>query len=184
MKRSIYIIAVVLLLPLGTSAQKIEEYSSKLQMRFGFGITVSATKLFDNSRITDYALGYKSNYAYGQLLNISYFPWKRFGFEFNARHPLAYVGNFDKRVEAAYPGYLLLEKDNNESVANADYDLLFVYRYEKNRFYIYPKLSVGAVIICSQRFAYTFKMENSNELYQVIYKKSTPRASLSLGTSV
>ena len=156
-------------------------YKSKWHTSLSFGFNIPITKLFDG-RIPDNLFEYGDNSTYWQLLTVSYFFHKHWGLEFNY-HGMA-AGNISKRDENFSNAVKSAYNDNyyvtpNTNLLAEGYDPLtgsfergflgLIYRYEKKRFFIYPKLSIGINALNAAKAEAILKQRNSNNLLEVKY---------------
>ncbi|MEO8147592.1 MAG: hypothetical protein ABI723_08150, partial [Bacteroidia bacterium] len=156
-------------------------YKSKWQTRPNYGINILITKLLDG-RIADNLFEYGDNSTYWQVLSVSYFFHKHWGLEFNFQGMTA--GNISKRADN-FSNAMKSDYEDNYYVTSstgASYDdfnpfsgnfergfIGLIYRYEKKRFFIYPKFSIGVSSFYTDWGKALLKQKNSNNLIEVSY---------------
>lgn len=156
-------------------------YKSKWQTRPSYGVNIPITKLLDG-RIPDNMFEYGDNSTYWQVLSVSYFFHKHWGLEFNFQGMTA--GNISKRADN-FSNAMKSEYEDNYYVTpstGASYDdfnpfsgnfergfIGLIYRYEKKRFFIYPKFSIGVSSFYTDWGEAILKQKNSNNLIEVSY---------------
>jgi len=157
-------------------------YKSKWQTRPNYGINVPITRLLDGGRIPDNLFEYGDHSTYWQVLSVSYFFHKHWGIAINF---LGMTGkNISKRAEA-FLADMNSEYENNYYVTpstGASYDnfnpisgnfergfIGLIYRYEKKRLFIYPKISIGVSSSYTDWGKAILKQKNSNNLIEVSY---------------
>ena len=171
-------------------------YNSNWQTKALFGANVPITKLLQGAK-TDNLLQYNDYYFYWQPISISYFFHKHCGIEFN--YQIGHSQRIRKRA------------DNFETVMRSEYgDKYYVYptiedvvitssftgviergffglivRFETDKMYIYPKLSIGVTSFCSDWGRVDLKEKNSNNEYKISYSsKESPYVFFTLAPSV
>ncbi|MFN6377783.1 MAG: hypothetical protein ACK4WD_00805 [Flavobacteriales bacterium] len=179
-----YILGAYILFGLVTAKTYCQDslnYKSKWQTRPNYGVNIPITKLLDG-RITDNLIEYSDYSNYMQVLSVAYFFHKRWGVEFNfqgnkARNNSSRAINFSNTIKSEYDNnYFVststsgnLDRDNS-ILGNSDRLLLgVIYRYEKIRFFIYPKLSLGVSSFRTDWGNATLKQRNSNNVLEVSY---------------
>jgi len=156
-------------------------YKSKWHTRPNYGVNFPITKLLDG-RIPDNLFEYGDNSTYWQVLSVSYFFCKHWGVEFNFQGMTA--KNIYKRDEI-FIDAMKSEYKNNYYVTpstGANYDnfnafsgnfergfIGLIYRYEKKRFFVYPKFSIGVSSFYTDWGNAILKQKNSNNLIEVSY---------------
>jgi hypothetical protein len=172
-------------------------YKSKWQTRLLFGTNIPITKLFQGTE-TDYLFQYDDNSYYWQILSISYFFHKHWGIEFNYQAGTSSKirernDNFITNMQSQYG-------DNHyvNAGTGAAYDdfnffsgdiergyLGVIYRFETNKFYVYPKFAIGITSFCTDWGRADLKVKNSNIEYKVNYSSGKrPNDHFTLAPSV
>ncbi|MDR2906740.1 MAG: hypothetical protein LBU91_01965 [Bacteroidales bacterium] len=177
--------------------------SSANQLKFQFsvlgGANIPITKLLQGSYI-DYLLLYKDHSSYRQILSMSVFFHKHWGLEFIHRpsdtrglKPNERSGNFRASVQAEYGNkYELISLKTNDIDAE---EFLFlsamprtylgvIYRLENNKFYVYPKLSVGITTFYTDTNQIELKEKNSNLRYELLYSSKEKNRHFTLAPSI
>ncbi|MDR1583753.1 MAG: hypothetical protein LBS55_10960 [Prevotellaceae bacterium] len=165
-------------------------YKSKWQTKILIGTNIPITKLFQGAE-TDYLFQYDDNSYYWQILSISYFFHKHWGLEFS------YQAGTSSRLRKKSDNNLIIKRADNfianmqsqygenyyvDSGTAAQYDdfnffygdigrgfLGVVYRFETNKFYIYPKFAIGLTSFHTDWGSADLKEKNSNIESKVYY---------------
>jgi hypothetical protein len=180
--RNIFISVLFLsIFSISSYCQDSLNYKSKWQTRINYGINIPITKLLDG-RITDNLFDYGDNSTYWQVLSISYFFCKHWGVESNLQGMTA--NNINKRddvfinaMQSEYKGNYYVTPSTGASYddfngPNGNFIRGFIgliYRYEKNRFFLYPKFSIGFSSCDIDWGNAILKQKNSNNLIKVSY---------------
>ena len=154
-------------------------YKSKWQTKLLVGTNIPITKLYQGTE-TDYLLQYDDNSYYWQILSISYFFHKHWGLEFNyqAGTSSRIKQRGDKFMENTQLDYS--DKYYVNPATGAIYNNGFwgdiergylgvIYRFETNKFYIYPKFAIGVTSFNTDWGRVDLKEKNSNIEYKVNY---------------
>jgi hypothetical protein len=160
-------------------------YTSKWQARFLFGTNIPITKLFQGS-ITDYLLQYDEKSNYWQILSLSYFFSKHWGLEFNYQGATSSRirkrgDKFSASLQSEYSDKYYVNPNTLFDVggnASSGWDITqaylgLIYRFETNKFYVYPKFSIGLTSFQTDWGGATLKEKNSNIEYMVSYSSSS-----------
>ena len=156
-------------------------YKSKWQTRFLFGANIPMTKLLQGAE-TDYLCQYDDNSYYWQILSISYFFHKHWGLEFNYQAGTSnrirkrndnFIANMQSQYSdtyyvnagtgAAYDDFNFIGGDIQRGYLGV------VYRFETNRFYVYPKFAIGVISFYTDWGSADLKEKNSNIRSKVSY---------------
>jgi len=160
-------------------AQKKEDwnYSSKWQLNPSVVYDMPLTKI-NNGTITDNFIGYANkNTVYSQLPTIVHFFDKHWGIE--AKYQLGITStnrSFSDSVQAAYQDrYYVFSSNQNNNSNYLKQRLLVgaVYRIEKNRFFVYPKLSLGYTSFPIDNGSAILKEMNANTMLKINYSPNT-----------
>lgn len=173
-------------------------YSSKWQVRLLVGKNIPVTKLLQGAE-TDYLFQYDDNSYYNQILSLSYFFHKHWGFEVNyqAGTSSKIRGRGDKflsHVQSEYnnefyvnPSTGAMYDDHNNFIEGDISRGLFgvIYRLETSKFYVYPKFSIGITSFYIDWGRADLKEKNSNLKYKVAYSSGkSPNDYFTLAPSV
>lgn len=178
--KSIFTTILLLCLYTGYSnSQDSLNYKSKWQIRPNYGVNIPITKILDG-RVSDNLFEYDDNSSYWQVLSIAYFFHKHWGVEFNFQGMTS--NNISKRADV-FLNIMKSEYGNNYYVTpstGASYDdfnpfsgnfergfIGLIYKYEKKRFFIYPKFSIGVNSFYTDWGKAILKEKNSNNLLKV-----------------
>jgi len=160
------------------SGQENPAYKTKWQTTFLFGGNIPITSLLQGSEF-DYSHLYDDNSYYWQLMSISYFFHKHWGMELNFQ---AATSNRIRNREREFDAYAQSKyKDNYyvKSIGVYDGDFTFfagdfqraylsvIYRIEKNKFYVHPKMAMGITTISTDGISIKLKEKGSNYEYKV-----------------
>jgi len=163
-------------------------YKSKWQTRLIVGTNIPMTKLLQGVE-TDYLLQYDDNSFYWQILSISYFFHKHWGLEFNYQAATSSrirqkSDNFATNMQLQYgdryyvtPGAGVMY-DDDFNFFSGDFERGFlgvIYRFETNKFYMYPKFSIGVTSFYADWGRVDLKEKNSNIQCRVGYSKGKYR---------
>jgi hypothetical protein len=156
-------------------------YKSKWQTKPNYGINFPITKLLDG-RIPDNLFEYADNSTYWQVLSATYFFHKHWGLELNiqgmtSRNISKRADNFSNIMKSEYADNFYVKPstgasydDFNPIVGNFERGFIgLIYRYEKKRFFIYPKFSFGVSSFYTDWGRAILKQKNSNNLIQIEY---------------
>lgn len=180
MRYKIIILCVFCIINTTAFSQKIKPYKTKLQVETAAGGSLALTKLFTGNA-SDHLISYAENAFYFQLA-VSYFFHRHWGTELNFRYMYdrsmsGRQGKFTDAMNARYgnnyfvlrPNAILTDEVGSSNGIERGV-LGIVYRYEKNRLFIHPKLSFG---ICSFYTDYDnvyLKEKNANAVIGITYK--------------
>lgn len=154
-------------------------YKSKWLTRLNYGVNVPITKLLDG-RITDNLIEYEDNSSYWQALSILCFFNKNWGVEFNFQGMTSgniskKANNFSSDIKSDYENLYYVTAstgaiyfDCNPISGNFVRGLVgLIYKYEKNRLFLYPKFSIGVNSFSTAWGKAILKQKNSNNLLEV-----------------
>ncbi len=171
----------------GIYGQKTAAYKSKWQTRALVGTTIPVTKLLQGTE-ADYLLQYDDHSYYWQIPSITCFFHKHWGLEFNfqagtSRGIKNRADHFMERMHSDYSDKYYVRPETGAS--SSDLTLFYgditrgylgiVYRWETDKFYVYPKLSVGGISFSTDWGHAGLKEKNSNNEYNLSF--STKAAS-------
>ena len=177
----IYLV-LVLLIANAAQSQESLSYSSRWQLKPSFGYYVSATKLLKGD-VTDYLIEHDDRLFYWQVLSVSHFFHKHWGLEFNFQgvSSAGIAKRADRFIQSIHAEY-----ENEHFVSpstSASHDnfsplsghmergfLGLIYRLETNRFFFYPKFSVGVTSFYTDWGKAYLKERNSNNFVEVSYE--------------
>jgi hypothetical protein len=156
-------------------------YKSKWQTKTPIGVNIPITKLLQGAE-TDYLFQYDDHSYYWQPFSISYFFHKHWGLEINYQIGISgkvrkRVDNFKARMQLEYgdnyypisetdcwgSGFVFLDGNIQRGYLGA------IFRLETNKFYMYPKFSIGFVSFDTYWGKVDLKEKNSNLEYKVSY---------------
>ena len=154
-------------------------YKSKWQTRLLVGTNIPMTKLFQGKE-TDYLFQYDDNSYYWQILSISYFFHKHWGLEFNYQAGTSSkirqrADKFITNIQSAYSDKYYVNPSTgaiNNGFFEGDISrgyLGVIYRFETNKFYVYPKFSTGMISFYTDWGRADLKEKNSNIEYKINY---------------
>jgi hypothetical protein len=190
MNRLLLVVIGLIFSGMETSAQAtIEKYKSRWQVKQAFGYNVPLTKLL-KGEVTDYLIDAGDRGIYWQVLSATHFFSKHWGIEFN--YQLTHSKDNRKRIEH-FVGHITPEYANyhQQVYTTAEYDrfsivdgdiergqLGLIYRLESDRFFAYPKLSIGITSFYTDYGAVMLKEKNTNNVKAIIYTQdSSPGSS-------
>ena len=186
MIRKLFLLFAFGLFSLGIYGQETLAYKSKLQTRLLFGTNIPITKLLQGTE-TDYLLQYDDNSFYWQIISISYFFHKHWGLEFNYQagtsNRIRQRGdNFMESVQSMYSeNYFVRPRTGaiyNDNFFAGDISrgyLGVIYRFETNKFYVYPKFAIGLTSIFTSWGSADLKEKNSNNEHTISYLNKNRR---------
>ncbi|RZL44790.1 MAG: hypothetical protein EOP00_19005 [Pedobacter sp.] len=130
-------------------------YKSKWQVKVGAGTHLSFPKLRGINTFSDELIGYSGSAAYIQPMSVSYF-WKKrwgmeFAFQFLQKNDLAArAERFERFVGQRYDNEYFVDAYSGDELYGGTPPvtqgwLALVYRYEKGKFLVYPKVLVGLI---------------------------------------
>lgn len=177
-------------------AQKRAPYASKWQLRPQCGYYLPANRLLRGDD-ADYLLTYSDRTFYVQALSIAYFFQKRWGAEFNyqgsyARRTSHRGDNFGRAMQDQYGAAYYVSTSTGadyrhpglpQSAVERGY-LGVVYRVETDRWYGYPKVSIGVTSFFTDWGTVYLKEKNTNRVVQIAYnKRREPHDQFTIATS-
>jgi hypothetical protein len=158
-------------------------YKSKWQLKPCVGLNIPITNLLNNDKITDDLIDFDNQSTYWQVLSITCFFKKHWGVEFNYQ-----AGNsnriskksthFKQEIAQKYEKQYYVtsstgaDTDLNSSIAGkieTGY-IGLIYRYEQQKFILYPKFSIGVVSFSKNWGRAYLKEKNTNRELEIIYK--------------
>lgn len=160
-----------------------EAYQSKFQIRLLVGSDFPITRISQGVE-TDNLLQFDNSSFYIQPMypiTISYFFSKHWGAEFNMQGSLSNKvrNRGDKFIADMQSQYGDMFYVNALSTSDPDFDsslsdffslrgfLGVIYRFETDKYYVYPKFSVGLTSFNTDRGSVNLKEKNSNNKYRV-----------------
>ena len=153
----------------------------ELQLRPSFGVHIPLNNLLKGD-LNDHLISYDDHSLYWQVIALTMFFHKHWGIEFNyqagtSRNIAKRADRFLEAMQAEYGNdyyvspYTGAQWDNlNVILGHVERGYLgVIYRIESNRFFIYPKLSIG-VSSFSADYGYAYlKEKKSNSVLRVYY---------------
>lgn len=171
-------------------------YKSDWQTKALFGVNVPVTKLLQGAKI-DNLLHYNDHYFYWQPISISYFFQKHWGLEINyqighSQRIRKRADNFKAVMQSEYSDKYYVYPTTKDFVNTSSFTgviervyLGLIFRYENDKMYVYPKLSIGVTSFCSDFGRVDLKEKNSNNEYQISYSSGErPNTFFTLAPSV
>ena len=197
MIRKLFILFAFGIVSFSTYGQDSLAYKSKWQTRLLFGTHIPMTKLLQGTE-TDYLFQYADNSYYWQILSVSYFFHKHWGLEFNYQAGTSSKirqrgDNFTAFMQSEYnenyyvsPSTGALYDDFNFFSGDIERGYLgVVYRFETNKFYVYPKFAIGVTSFYTDWGGADLKEKNSNIEYKINYSSGKrPNDHFTLAPSV
>jgi len=172
--------------------QDLLDYKSKWHIRILVGGNIHMTKFLQDDEV-DYVLQYNDRSYYLQPLSGSYFFHKHWGVGLNLRvGGNSKIGkrtdDFIAKVQSKYGHnfYISAKTSETKEVFHQGY-IEIIYRFETNKFYIYPTLSIGGTAIYTNHWQAHLKEKNSNNEYGLFLstkKKSSNGLFFTLAPSV
>ncbi len=152
-------------------------YSSKFQWEmFGIGINAPITRFVpQRDNMSDWVFSYGDDFSYVQLFGASYFFDKHWGI--TGKIQLGFKNDYDADAffynlydQYAYNYYFTIFniEDHRPAVFGRLY-LGFIYRIEYGRFFVHPKLLVGANLLGQGGMKAELKEMNSNNVIDIKY---------------
>jgi len=160
--------------------QETYVYKSNWQTKALFGANVPITKLLQGAK-TDDLLQYNDHYFYWQPISISYFFHKHWGLEFNyqighSQRIRKRADNFETVMRSEYSDKYYVYPKTEDVVITSSFTgviergyLGLIFRFETDKMYVYPKLSIGITSFCSDWGRVDLKEKNSNNEYKISY---------------
>jgi hypothetical protein len=183
------IFALTFLIPffaIKVNGQDNDNYQAKIQINPSFGAIMPITKLLEG-KAPDYLLSYENEIGYWQVVSGTYFFRQRLGVQFDVQvgfvnkparreekfqqHVLSDFGR-DQYFVVDNPSFLV---DQSDTYARGRIGL--VYRFEHNRWFLYPKFSVGISSISAQAAVVYLKEKDTNNMLKVSYQGTTSNSS-------
>jgi hypothetical protein len=155
-------------------------YKSKWQTKLLVGTNIPITKLLQGTEV-DYLLQYDDNSYYWQILSISWFFDKNWGLEFNYQTGTSSrirdrANNFITKLQSEYSDKYYVSPDTG---IYDDFNFFYgdigrgylglIYRFETNKFYVYPKFSIGIISFYTDWGGANLKEKNTNLEYRLNY---------------
>ena len=212
MIRRLFIFLFLAILSLNIYGQDARAYQSRWQARTFVSTNIPITRLLQGAE-TDYLLIYDDNSISWQILSLAHFFHQRWGVEFSFQHLTSSSGqlrkanqrdrNFTASIQARLgENYYVFDAIAGDRLFLNDFARGFlgiVYRFETDRFYVYPRLAVGLThfatdigisrdignTIGSNIGSAKVKRKNSNITYNLTYRtREWSRHHLTLAPSV
>ena len=168
---------------LNTNEEKSRAYQSRWQARFLAGTNIPITRLLQGAE-TDYLLNFDDSSFYWQILSVSYFFHRHWGVEFSFQPMTSSrlrknnrADNFMAYIQSIYGENYYISRRTNTNFDNfnffgGDFNRGFlgiVYRFETDRFYVYPRFAIGLTSFRSVWSGADLKRKNSNIEYRIRY---------------
>ncbi len=163
------------------SAQDSTNTYSKWYIKPGVGVNIPITNLLSNE-ITDDLFEYDDNSYYWQILSASFFFSAKWGLEFTyqASHSQSISSRaerFNQKLEEKYGETYFVTpssgaKYDNSSLIGGSIArgyLGIVYRYEKPKYILMPKLSIGVTSFYTNWGKADLKEKGTNTVYKLSY---------------
>ena len=169
-------------------------YNSKWQTKLLVGTNIPMTKLLQGAE-TDYLLQYDDNSYYWQILSITYFFHKHWGLEFNYQAGTSSRirqrgDNFMSNLQSKYNDDYYVSPSTGAIYNNNFFEgdisrgyLGVIYRFETNKFYLYPKFAIGLTSFMADWGSTDLKEKNSNIEHSISYLNEKRRETGALATS-
>jgi len=169
-------------------------YKSKWQTRLLVGTNIPMIKLLQGAE-TDYLLQYDDNSYYWQIISVSYFFHKHWGLEFNYQagtsSRIRQRGeNFITNMQSMYSDKHYVSPRTGAIYNNNFFEgdisrgyLGVIYRFETDKFYLYPKFAIGVTSFMTDWGSADLKEKNSNIEHSILYLNEKRRATGALATS-
>ena len=165
-------------------------YKSKWQIRILAGGNIPITNLLQGNYV-DYLLHYNDHSYYLQILSVSYFFHKHWGIDANlvqfcsSKRIGERNDNFVASMQSKYGDKYYVNAETNDIYEDMKSfyraNIGIIYRFETNKFYLYPKFSIGITDISTDDWQVHLKEKNSNNEYKLFFSKNNkPNYSLSL----
>jgi len=181
MYKQFFFSVVFTLLMVNSYSQDSLNYRSKWQTHLSVGVNIPITKLL-NGNVTDNLIEYDDQSYYLQFLSISYFFHKHWGLEFNyqgcsSNQISTRDDNFIRSMKSEYGDKYFVSPStgatfDNYNFISGNFDRGFIgliYRFESNRLFFYPKLSIGVTSFFTDGGTAYLKEKNSNGVTEVSY---------------
>ncbi len=188
MRGKLFILFFFGLISFNSNGQDTLAYKSKWQTKLLVGTNISMTKLLQGAE-TDYLLQYDDNSYYWQILSITYFFHKHWGLEFNYQAGTSSRirqrgDNFMSNLQSKYNDDYYVSPNTGAIYNNGFFEgdisrgyLGVIYRYETNKFYVYPKISIGIISFYTDWGKTDLKEKNSNIEHSISYLNKNRRGS-------
>lgn len=164
-------------------------YKSKFQLRPEFGVGFPLARLMKGSR-TDNLIQFSDRSSYLQVISFTAFLSKHWGIELAIQPDVSsdvlkkgekFSASVEKKYsQNYYPSSIWGNEMGSESEfgnGNGHGYLGVIYRFEKHRFFVYPKFSIGLTSIGTDTGQFYLKEKNSNTTLEANYKTDKNRAS-------
>jgi hypothetical protein len=199
MKRRLFLIFFSLsIVANSVCAEESWAYQSKVQFRILAGANIPITNFLQGTYV-DNLFDYADKSAYRQIISATIFFHKHFGVEFNHQPSGSpkirkRENNFFEAVRSKYGNDYYINI-MYQDMYNSHGDFLWqaymprtflglVYRFETEKFYVYPKVSIGMQTIYSDTSRFELKKKNSNHVYELFYSSGGRHRSFILAPSV
>jgi hypothetical protein len=157
-------------------------YKDIVQLKPSYGFNFPLTKLLNNSTVDD-LLEYSDNSDYLQIYGVTFFSKKHWGVELNyqavnTHMPDNNYNRFKQKMEAAYDANFYVNTSSS-----AEYGSIFpligqvnkgyiglVYRYERGRFFYYPKVNLGITSFQANWGKVKLKEKNTNRYDEIMFE--------------
>lgn len=184
--RKLFFIVLFAILANAVYGREFIEYSSRLQTKSVAGVNIPITQLFQGAETDDLIGYYDGPSFYWQVSSLSVFFSERWGAEFNFRIGTSSRNrlrgnNFKTRMQLKYGEdyYVQTRMGADFEEFNSDFSGIYlgiVYRFERNRFFIYPRFSIGLTNLRTDWGSVDLKKRNSNLEYSIFYTRPDERS--------
>ena len=161
--------------------QDSRAYQSRWQTRTLVGTNIPITRLLQGAE-TDYLLEFDNN-SFCWQISVSYFFHKRWGAEFSfhlntSSQMRQRNDNFIAGMQSRYGDnyYVSARTGNLYRFDSFNRGLLgIIYRFETDRFYVYPRFAIGVTNFWADWGSTNLKRKNANIVYEIKYQNSRVR---------
>jgi hypothetical protein len=178
MRRHLVTFFVVSLSIAQAYGQFSKPYSSRWQTRFSVGVNVPIQKLLKGD-VTDNLLGYEDHNAYFQIFTTSLFFKKHWGLDIRLQSNMSSQNNdkkdnFARAMQAEYGDAYYITSSLRGTIGSDMFRgyLGVVYRFESERFLVYPMFSIGVMSFNTYAATVHLKERNANNIVQVTYENA------------
>ena len=184
MMRRLYIFFFLAVFSFSVYGQDSRAYQSRWQTRTLVSANIPITRLLQGAE-TDYLLIYDDNSFSWQVLSLTYFFHQRWGVEFSFQPLTSSTSQLRRIRDDDFAASIQARYGENYYVLNARavYERMFpsefargflgvVYRFETNRFYVYPRFAIGLTYFHTDSGNADLKRRNSNITYSLRYTRN------------
>lgn len=174
------LLLLMIALPTGNlmARQMKKGYKWEWQVGTAVGFNLPITKLF-NGKPTDLLIDFSNNTAQYQLYSLGVFFHPRWGVEFTMSMSNPRKSDrrskFNEAMQREYPDRYFIDPGTSFGHQNFSYAgnlramVGITYRWEKNRFLLYPKLSLGSTEIHTNSMISYLKEKESNHYQELLF---------------